>query len=274
MRTDTLGLFEATTDQFFGAGIGYNSKKWDDRSWSGKNIAGKGLMKVRKILRQKITEGLNMEALGFNYPFPPLQHEQKQNVEQEHERMSIGLSHFGGSRPSPPPKQGSVIMVQPTQGSMYAPPINPTTLQPADTNRAPEKNTQMQVDVRALNQVQNEVQQEAIMRNQQEASIRNQANECAPNGVHAEVRQEVIMRNQAGTATLSGSSRTPQGSQAYTVDPISDQNGLNQNELDPRSLNAQTKSRIEELESEIGELTAALEAIDKDKTDSLYTTVI
>lgn len=34
------GLYEATTDKFFGCRVGFHSKKLENRSWEGKNITG------------------------------------------------------------------------------------------------------------------------------------------------------------------------------------------------------------------------------------------
>lgn len=43
-------LYEATTNPYFACGIGYDSKRWSDRDWSGENVAGLVLMKVRDEL--------------------------------------------------------------------------------------------------------------------------------------------------------------------------------------------------------------------------------
>lgn len=50
--TSTKGkqLYEATTDPYFACGIGYESKRWADHDWSGENVAGLIVMKVRDEL--------------------------------------------------------------------------------------------------------------------------------------------------------------------------------------------------------------------------------
>lgn len=47
LMTEDWKLYEATMDLYFGGGIRVNSTKWEDGSWTGKNIAGEILMKVR-----------------------------------------------------------------------------------------------------------------------------------------------------------------------------------------------------------------------------------
>lgn len=73
INTKEAGLFEATTDRFYAAGIGWNSKKWATYSWEGKNVSGTLLAKVRRILRSKHEEGLDLNRLAFNYSLPSLQ---------------------------------------------------------------------------------------------------------------------------------------------------------------------------------------------------------
>lgn len=50
LSTDGKHLYEATTDSYFGCGIGYDSKRWQQKDWSGENIAGLVLKKVRDEL--------------------------------------------------------------------------------------------------------------------------------------------------------------------------------------------------------------------------------
>lgn len=50
ISTGPVKLYEATTDKFFGCGIGLQSKKWDKREWIGENVAGRIVMKVRAEL--------------------------------------------------------------------------------------------------------------------------------------------------------------------------------------------------------------------------------
>lgn len=45
-----MNLYEATTDKFFGCGIGLQSKKWAKKEWIGENVAGRIVMKVRAEL--------------------------------------------------------------------------------------------------------------------------------------------------------------------------------------------------------------------------------
>lgn len=63
MSTGTTNLFEATTDQFFGCGVSLQSKKWATKDWSGENVAGRILMKVRAEL-----SGLDCSSIGDEYP--------------------------------------------------------------------------------------------------------------------------------------------------------------------------------------------------------------
>lgn len=72
LSTENLNLYEATTDMFYGAGIGLNSKKWEMGNWEGKNMAGKLLCKVRYVLKNKLEEGLTLNRLVFNYSLPSL----------------------------------------------------------------------------------------------------------------------------------------------------------------------------------------------------------
>lgn len=64
LGTEKDGLYEATTDKFFGCGIGFHSKRWESKSWDGKNVTGTLLTKVRRVLRKK---GLQLDKLVFNY---------------------------------------------------------------------------------------------------------------------------------------------------------------------------------------------------------------
>lgn len=50
ISTGSSNLYEATTDRFFGCGIGLQSKKWANKSWTGENVAGRILMKIRAEL--------------------------------------------------------------------------------------------------------------------------------------------------------------------------------------------------------------------------------
>lgn len=75
LATEKQGLFEATTDHFYGAGIGWHSKKWGLYSWNGKNIMGILLTKVRRILGRKMEEGYDLGRLVFNYSLPSLKHD-------------------------------------------------------------------------------------------------------------------------------------------------------------------------------------------------------
>lgn len=49
-RSKGLKLYEATTDAYFACGIGFDSKRWDNMDWSGENVAGLIVMKVRDEL--------------------------------------------------------------------------------------------------------------------------------------------------------------------------------------------------------------------------------
>lgn len=75
LDTEQQGQFEATTDHFYGAGIGWHSKKWGLYSWNGKNILGTLLTKVRRILGRKMEEGYDLRRLVFNYSLPSLKHD-------------------------------------------------------------------------------------------------------------------------------------------------------------------------------------------------------
>lgn len=49
-KSKGLKLYEATTDAYFACGIGFESKRWDTMDWSGENVAGLIVMKVRDEL--------------------------------------------------------------------------------------------------------------------------------------------------------------------------------------------------------------------------------
>lgn len=57
LSTGKRQLYEATTDQDYGCGIGLNSAKWAQKDWSGQNICGNILMRVRDELIGKIDMG-------------------------------------------------------------------------------------------------------------------------------------------------------------------------------------------------------------------------
>lgn len=50
ISTGNTGLYEATTDKYFGCGIGLQTKKWNKKEWTGENVAGRIIMKVRAEL--------------------------------------------------------------------------------------------------------------------------------------------------------------------------------------------------------------------------------
>lgn len=75
LSTGKTELLEATTDRFFGTGIGFQSKKWEQNEWFGKNVTGRLLVKVRHILKKKMDEGYVLEKLVFNYSMPSLKSE-------------------------------------------------------------------------------------------------------------------------------------------------------------------------------------------------------
>lgn len=47
LSTQGKHLYEATTDTYFGCGLGFDSKRWQQKDWIGENIAGLILKKVR-----------------------------------------------------------------------------------------------------------------------------------------------------------------------------------------------------------------------------------
>lgn len=47
LSTKGKQLYEATTDQYFGCGIGFESKRWQQKDWLGENVAG---LVVRKVI--------------------------------------------------------------------------------------------------------------------------------------------------------------------------------------------------------------------------------
>lgn len=59
LETGSLKLFEATTDEKFGCGMGLKSEKWTTSDWNGRNAHGEILMKVRDELREKL--GIRVE---------------------------------------------------------------------------------------------------------------------------------------------------------------------------------------------------------------------
>lgn len=60
LNTGTLQLYEATTDEEYGCGIGLKSSKWVDASWQGRNMQGVVTMRVRN----ELSEGSNMSTEG------------------------------------------------------------------------------------------------------------------------------------------------------------------------------------------------------------------
>lgn len=50
LRSKGLKLYEATTDLYFACGVGYDSRKWSTMDWTGENVAGLIVMKVRDEL--------------------------------------------------------------------------------------------------------------------------------------------------------------------------------------------------------------------------------
>lgn len=50
LATGEKHFYEATTDTYFGCGIGYESKKWQSKDWAGENVAGLIVKKVRDEL--------------------------------------------------------------------------------------------------------------------------------------------------------------------------------------------------------------------------------
>lgn len=63
INTEKAGLFEATTDSFYAAGVGWNSKKWETYSWEGKNVSGILLTKVQVeyLARIESEEGVRVD---------------------------------------------------------------------------------------------------------------------------------------------------------------------------------------------------------------------
>lgn len=50
LSTNGKHFYEATTDPYFGCGIGFDSKRWKDKDWSGENVTGLIVKKVRDEL--------------------------------------------------------------------------------------------------------------------------------------------------------------------------------------------------------------------------------
>lgn len=71
--TGNVGLYEATTDRYFGAGVGLGSNLWLTRNWTGVNAAGKICMNVRSLLNHEIEHGADLQNLGeiITYPVSP-----------------------------------------------------------------------------------------------------------------------------------------------------------------------------------------------------------
>lgn len=53
LRSKGLKLYEATTDLYFACGVGFDSRKWNTMDWSGENVSGMIVMKVRDELLLK-----------------------------------------------------------------------------------------------------------------------------------------------------------------------------------------------------------------------------
>lgn len=105
LATGDVGLYEATTDRFYGCGLGYNSKRWSLGDWTGKNVAGKIVMRVREILKEKLNEGLDLSSLSFNYSPPSFRHERAALVASRQLRppaqsdSPLGQQQLNPSRP-------------------------------------------------------------------------------------------------------------------------------------------------------------------------------
>lgn len=102
-------LYEATTDTYFGCGIGYESKRWLQKDWPGENVSGLIVKKVRdEILGIKPGESDNTL----------IEIASQQNVslaeEMETEKASAGNSEIiisedhDGSASTYPTEQGDV----------------------------------------------------------------------------------------------------------------------------------------------------------------------
>lgn len=64
------GLYEATTDKYFGAGVGLGSNLWKTGNWTGENAAGKICMNVRKLIKNELAHGANLENLAEIITYP------------------------------------------------------------------------------------------------------------------------------------------------------------------------------------------------------------
>lgn len=53
LKSKGMKLYEATTDPYYGCGIGFDSKRWNSMDWKGENVAGLVVMKVREELVHK-----------------------------------------------------------------------------------------------------------------------------------------------------------------------------------------------------------------------------
>lgn len=56
IKSKGLKLYEATTDPYFGCGIGFDSKRWSTMDWTGDNVAGLVIMKVREELLHELSD--------------------------------------------------------------------------------------------------------------------------------------------------------------------------------------------------------------------------
>lgn len=72
VSTGSLGLFEATTDYFFGCGIGLQSTKWSTKEWTGENVAGRIVMKVRAELTGEAAPDATLEGTKDISTYNPL----------------------------------------------------------------------------------------------------------------------------------------------------------------------------------------------------------
>lgn len=59
LRSKGLKLYEATTDLYFACGVGYDSWKWKTMDWTGENVAGQIVMKVRDELLLENHDGVS-----------------------------------------------------------------------------------------------------------------------------------------------------------------------------------------------------------------------
>lgn len=92
LATEGKHLYEATTDPYFGCGIGFDSKRWQSKDWSGENVAGLVVRKVRDELL-----GLAPETIEKSNTLVDIASQEEIDPSSEMEVTSLSSKDTGGA---------------------------------------------------------------------------------------------------------------------------------------------------------------------------------